>query len=311
MDRSEQSLVRDRTFFSAKTWCMLHQTRWLLCVSLLGVSALGACGNDDDASGAATTNAPSESIPADTRTSEASTPTPQTEPTVAPATVPAEVTAAPSTTTATTGPASVPLVGNATPLVPEGEPGVISLVYAAPSIDIRRENMGFVLRNNTDRVLIAPEATAEARASDGTLIAVAEKVDVGPVVVGPGEILVGRAYFGVGAGLPPDAVLSVDVSESELREEFRPVPLTIVETAFEPGDPLTKVYGIVRNDSDATLEYGGSALIACFEPTGEIIVGWGASVDFSTLAPGETASFSQTITDPCPTFLAYAWGRPE
>lgn len=290
---------------------MLHQTRWLFCVSLLGVSALGACENDDDASGAATTNATSESIPAGPQTSETSTPTPQAEPTAAPATAPPEVSAAPSTTTTTTGPASVPLVGNATPLVPEGEPGVISLVYGAPSIDIRRENMGFVLRNNTERTLVAPEATAEARGSDGTLIAVAEVVDVGPLVVGPGEILVGNAYFGVDAGLPPHAVLSVDVSESELPGEFLPVPLTIVETAFEPGDSLTNVDGIVRNDSDATLEFGGNALVACFEPTGEIIVGWGAFVDFSTLEPGETASFSQTITDPCPTFLAYAWGRPE
>lgn len=267
--------------------------RKLLAVSL-AVLMLGSCGSsDDDQAGEATMAEETEPTVAQ-----------ETEPTVAEETEP-------TTSTPAGGPVSVPLVGNATPNAPEGEPGEVSLVYAAPSIDIRQENMGFVLRNNTDRTLVAPEATAEARSADGALIAVAEVVNVGPLVVGPGEILVGNAYFGVDAGLPSDAVLAVDVSESELPEDLLPVPLTIVETAFEPGDPLTQVDGIVRNDSGTTLEFGGNALIACFEPTGEIIVGWGASVDYTTLAPGDTASFAQTITDPCPTFLAYAYGQPS
>jgi hypothetical protein len=288
---------------------MIRSTTFLSTAALLAVLVAGCAGDDDDAADVPTVatettpeteppDAATETAPGDTQTTDA----PDTQP---------EATAAPTTTTTTPAAASVALVGNATPVVPEGEPGVISLVYAAPSIDVRQEKMGFVLRNNTGRTLVVPEATAEARTADGTLIAVAEVVDLGPLVVGPGEIIVGSAYFGVGAGLPPDAVLTVDVSESDTPEDFRPVPLTVIETAHVPGDPLTQVDGIVRNDSDVTMEFGGNALIACFEPTGEMIVGWGAHVDFDTLAPGETASFSQTITDPCPTFLAYAWGRPS
>jgi uncharacterized cupredoxin-like copper-binding protein/Mg-chelatase subunit ChlD len=199
------------------------------------------------------------------------------------------------------------IAGNAFPLIPEGEPGVVSVVATGTLSPYG--GIPFVIRNNTDQNLRDVTASVTARDPAGNLLGVANVLGIRPSYIRAGGLGIGLVPFG-GVDLPPDAVFDIELQPKRADEVsfvfFH--DLDIIEASqFED-----RIVGVVENKSDQTLS-GPTVISMCFDLDGTPLTqDIGGSQ--TTLAPGDTQEFQVTNSglilygQPCPAFLVTATG---
>lgn len=194
--------------------------------------------------------------------------------------------------------------GNALGLLPEGEPGELSVLAVGP---YDGNVLPLVVRNNTDEDVIRIEAAAIARNPAGQLIASGGDQLFGPNLVRPGGIAIGYAYFG-GIDLPPDAEFEVELDATPATDdEFENIrDLEVIEASTTEG----RVIGVLRNGYDEPIGGPIGANLVCFDADGDLLIHARDYLDEDEVDPGEDATFqvSPFGVDACPIFLVAGSG---
>jgi hypothetical protein len=194
-----------------------------------------------------------------------------------------------------------PVVGNAVPALPEGDPGELSVV--ADSFRYRRAvnitEVYVVVRNNTDGEVRGPEVTVTVRDAAGSPVATATITQMHPHVVAPGGISFGFVEMD-DTELPEGAVLDFTVAPADVPEgEDHVVDLPIVE--FDRPD--TTIRAVVGNDRDTPVAYA-EVWVVCFDDTGTLTrtdAGYASPVQ---IQPGETGTAEVDVAEiECPVYL--------
>jgi hypothetical protein len=221
-----------------------------------------------------------------------------------------EDTAAPETTAApasSAGPAALdasPYVvafGDLSAVVmPDGDPGEVSIVASASTLD-RSGSVTLVVRNNTDDAVGNIDIAGTARDEAGTLVGSGSSQGFQPKIVAPGEIAFGYVYFDTAlAGSAFTFEFSVDAQEVYY---FSPVTITEINNTGE------QLIGSVVNDTDDEVTGPIAAGAICFGADGGIVATVGSYVEQDNLPAGATGSFAVDFYgDDCPNGLAAASG---
>lgn len=194
--------------------------------------------------------------------------------------------------------------GNAFPLLPEGEPGELSVLAIGPYDGTM---LPIIIRNNTGQDVIRVTATATARNPAGQVIGSGTDQMFNPNLVRAGGVAFGYAYFG-GVQFPPDTQFDIQLNATPAtndRFENRR-DLEVVEASAIEG----RVVGTLQNTYGATLTGPFDARSVCLDESGSILsyqMGLMAPAD---LQPDETVTFqTDNFTGiPCPYFLVAASG---
>ena len=215
--------------------------------------------------------------------------------------------ASPAAEATAAAPSTSPLllvVGNV--VVPDGEGSDLTVVLVGQP----GSSVPLVVRNLTGSTLYRIEASAVARAADGSLAGSGgSQLGFNPSVVEPGEWAFGYVYFG--ADLPKDATIDVTATGHTEPGTFLPsVDVTPVEINVVEGQFSQQIVGIVSNGSteDVTGPIGVTAV--CFDESGTAIAGrLDGYADSDTIIAGGTASFSIGLAgNDCPNFALGASG---
>jgi len=218
-------------------------------------------------------------------------------------------TAAPTTTVApSSGPAApdaspyVEAIGDVSTLdIPVGEPGVVSVVIAATSLD-RSRSLPVVVRNNTSLPVGSIDVTGVARDAAGGLAGSGSSQGFQPVVVSPGEIAFGYVFFG--DAVPEGATFELSVSAEAVGDFF--IPVAITELAVNPD----QLIGIVTNNTGREVSGPIGVDAICFDAaTPSVLSTPGGYLEQDALPEGATGSFSISMYgDACPRGLISASG---
>lgn len=201
-------------------------------------------------------------------------------------------------TTTTDVPAAAPstapfltVVGTVT--VPDGELDKLSVVLLGPAGD--GGSVPVVVRNRTDDTVYSIEASATARAADGSLAASGSSQGFAPSAVAPGEWAFGYVYFG--GDLPAGATFDVTATGETDEAFIGSVDVKPVETNLVPGQyGGRQVVGIVSNDHAEEVSGPISVDVICFDAAGTAVTSTHRSfTDADTIAAGGTASFSVDV----------------
>ncbi len=194
--------------------------------------------------------------------------------------------------------------GSALSLLPQGEPGALSVVAVGP---YDGNTLPFVVRNNTGETVISLEATGRALNPAGQLIATGGDQLLHPNLLRAGGLSLGYIYFG-GAALPPDTTFEIDVEALPVGEdEFENQrDLDVVEAAYVDG----RVVGTLRNGYDEPLNGPFGVQVACFDAGGALLDLEQVYTPEQGAAPGEPVTFQAPLfgTFDCPLFLVAGGG---
>lgn len=190
-----------------------------------------------------------------------------------------------------------------TVVVPDGEASGLSVVLVGqPDADQPMDSVPVVVRNRTGSTVYGVEASATARAGDGSLAGSGSSQGFTPFTVEPGEWAFGYVFFG--ADLPGDARIDVTATgetESGLlsRLDVRPVETNIVASQFGQ-----QIVGIVSNENSEKVSGPISVDAICFDAGGTAIIGTHRTfTDGDEIAPGGTASFAiDLFKGECPNY---------
>lgn len=195
------------------------------------------------------------------------------------------------------------LAGTATPNLPEGEQGKVSVVQVG-ALDVHMSGsakLPFAFRNNTNEAISHVDWTGTAR-SGGAIVATASSQGAIPAQVKPGEIGLAFIYFGPDATVPPaDATYEFTVETSpDDQGAYNTAALTVAE-ANASGDTIV---GAAINKTGESVE-GPFAIDAyCFD--GDTVLsehGNYAEQDGPISADGQV-TFSASMFDAnCPSFI--------
>ena len=202
--------------------------------------------------------------------------------------------------------ASPYLVGDALPLLPPGQPGVVDVIAVGAPV---KWDVPIVLRNNTGEDVVLTNVRGTAQDATGTPIGTGEPGSlVSPWVVPAGQVAIAAVYFNTLEHLPPDAAVAFapEAEPVATAVAFRQ-DLEIVEAT--PRED--RIVGLARNGSDEPLVGRVSVLGVCFDAAGAIKGHYHAFADKNDLDPGETAPFTARFagTGPCEAFLVGASGN--
>lgn len=213
-----------------------------------------------------------------------------------------------STSTADVSPSTSPVVAVVgTVTVPDGEAGELSVVLTGTVDD--SGSVPVVVRNRTDAPVFAVEASATARAADGSLAGSGSSQGFEPTTVAPGEWAFGYIYFA--GDLPADAEFDITATGETEAEFIGSVDVKPVETNLVPSEFSGQaIVGIVENGTDQDLSGPVSVQVLCFDEAGTAVVGTHSGyTDADTVAANGTASFSVDLfEDPCPNYAVGASG---
>ena len=96
--------------------------------------------------------------------------------------------------------------------VPEGDPGELSVVLTG-TFEADSGTLPVVVRNRTSDPVYAVEATATARAADGSLAGSGSSQGFGPTTLAPGEWAFG--YVFIDGDIPADATFDITTTAEE------------------------------------------------------------------------------------------------
>jgi hypothetical protein len=254
-----------------------------------------------------------------TATSNTSAPlttgTPATTTTAA-ATAAPVATAAPATTAATPAVSDVTphlsplLFGTATPNLPAGDAGKVTVVQTSNALgeSFYHGAYNIVVRNNTDKTVSNIGVTGTLRSS-GALVGSGDDQGFEPPVLQPGEAAFGLVFFENADSIPADATFDFTVTSStyDAGDAFSH-EIQVTEANRVPGassNDHDTVVGSFTNNTDKTLD-SASATVHCFD--GDRYLDDFDGHFSGELAPGATGTFSATLFENCPSFLVSASG---
>ena len=137
--------------------------------------------------------------------------------------------------------ASPYLVGDGTPLLPAGRPGVLDVITVGAPV---KWLVPIVLRNNTDETMVLNNVHGIAHDAIGALIATGETGSfISPSVIPVGQVAIAGVYFNSQHHLPPATVLAFELdaepaSASRFRQDLE------IDDAT-PGEE--RIIGLARN----------------------------------------------------------------
>lgn len=189
------------------------------------------------------------------------------------------------------------LSGTATPNLPEGESGNVSVVEIG-AFDGSR--LPFAYRNNTDEAISHVDWSGTAR-SGGSVVATGSSQGGTPSQVPPGGVGLAYIYFGLDTDLPAEA--KYEFSESHMPADtshYNTAPFVITET----NDVGGSIVGAAVNRTGSTVTGPYGVDVYCFD--GDDLVS--STGDFAeqsgALEDGETVTFTVDLySEPCPTYL--------
>jgi hypothetical protein len=170
--------------------------------------------------------------------------------------------------------------------LPDGEPGKVSIIVQAGSID-SSGSVSMIVRNNTSEPVGSIDVTGTARDAAGSLVGSGSSQGFEPAIVGPGEIAFGYVYFD--SDLPIDSTFEFSVSASEVDDFSLPVTITEISNT---GD---QIIGILTNKLDVEVSGPIGANGICLGPDGSILNFVRSYAEQDKLAPGGTGSFAISL----------------
>ncbi|MEA2515512.1 MAG: hypothetical protein QOJ59_5001 [Thermomicrobiales bacterium] len=198
--------------------------------------------------------------------------------------------------------AGIALVGDAFPLLPAGEPGVVAVIAVGAPV---RGAVPIAVRNNSGRDVLLDGVRGVARDQDGAVARTSLSSVFAPFLLPAGQVAVGDVYFGSGA-LP-----------AGLTFEFEPQTFSVGVVAFRQDVEIAEVTrtadgiaGTVRNNADESVRSPITVIGLCFDQTGVIQGYYWDIADEDELAPGGTTTFTAALygSGPCDAFLLGATG---
>lgn len=198
--------------------------------------------------------------------------------------------------------------------VPEGDSGMLSVALVGP-LDTGPTADGtlpVVVRNRTDSVVYGIEASAVARAADGSLAGTGDSQGFAPTMVRPGEWAFGYVYFS--AAVPADATFEVTASGDSDPGFIGSLDVQPVETNLVPSEFTgQQIVGIVANEHNQDVFGPVSVDVACFDAAGTAVTSTHRSfTDSDTIPIGGTASFTIDLFEvDCPNYVVGANGYTD
>ena len=196
--------------------------------------------------------------------------------------------------------------GNASPELPAGEPGEVSLI---PRGDFAGQSLVYyVVRNNTTETIRRIDVSAVALAADGSLFAVGgSQGETSPGVIAPGEIALGYAYFS-DVELPADVTFEFDMTYKLVRpgQLGDSGDLEIAEFALIE-NRRNRLVGMLHNPHGRTI-YLISVEVYCFDQQNNRLNTYRYYTEKDEIEPGGRIPFQVTLYDECPVFLLTAQG---
>lgn len=189
--------------------------------------------------------------------------------------------------------------GSGASLIPQGNPGELSVVISGP---YDGSSFPFIVRNNTGNDVHDLSATATVRNSAGQLIGSGDDLGITPNVVPAGGIAMGYIYFG-SVDYGPDARFSVSVTASGAANWKYENERDLV---FDEANSIDgRIVGAMSNGYTQTVEEIFSFELTCFDGAGNILLQDTEFSELVTLAPGQQAFFQFSSYEPlnCPYFL--------
>lgn len=195
------------------------------------------------------------------------------------------------------------LAGTATPNLPDGETGKVSVVQIGAPFEgglAFTTKLPFAFRNNTGAAISSVEWTGTAR-SGGSIVATGSSRGTIPAEVQPGEIGLAFILFGKGAQIPPADVgyeLTVKTSPVNKVPTSR-APLKVTEANISG----SAIVGAAVNATGRPLNYPFSADVYCFDGDTLLTERGDLAEQYGPLAPGGQVTFSVDLHGAiCPTF---------
>lgn len=196
-----------------------------------------------------------------------------------------------------------PLNGDAFPLLPAGEPGVIAIIAIGSPV---RGTVPIAVRNNTGTDVLLNGVLGIARDQSGALAFSGDVSSVAPFVLIAGQVAIGDVYFGP-SDLPAGLTFEFEPETSPVEggNAFRQ-DLEIVEATRRPDG----IVGIAINPTDQPLSGPFRVIGVCFDQSGAIQGYYAAYAAKDALAPGETTQFTATFygSGPCDAHLLGSTG---
>lgn len=200
------------------------------------------------------------------------------------------------------------LAGSASPKLPDGEPGKVSVIQIGP-LDTKPSGMAtlpFAFRNNTSEGVSHVDWSGTARTA-GSIVATGSSQGTIPAQVKPGEIGLAFIYFdGTSKLPPPDADYSFTVNTSPANQDsYNTAPLKVTE-ANTSGDA---VVGSAVNQTGESVAGPFSVAVYCFD--GDKLIGQHGSYaqqDGPIAADGQVTFTTALYGANCPIFAVGVGG---
>jgi len=194
--------------------------------------------------------------------------------------------------------------GNESPNLPDGEPGILSVIVVGK---YDGNILPVVVRNNTAENVIRIHVSTTARSADGSMLAAGGDQGFKPNYVKPGEIALGYIYFDFDTTLPDDAKYEFEVTadnpETASFENIRDLDV------IEQNQVENRIVGMLKNSQNVVVNGPIEVAVYCFTEEGALL---GYHSDFTskdTAKPDETIPFQvELYNDGCPIFLVSAYG---
>lgn len=194
--------------------------------------------------------------------------------------------------------------GDALPLLPPGEPGIVDIVAVGSPV---RGTVPIAVRNNTGTDVLLNGVLGIARDQSGALAFSGDVSTVAPFVLSAGQVAIGDVYFGP-SDLPGGLTFEFEPESSPVGggNAFRQ-DLEIVEATRKPEG----IVGIARNPTDQMLNGPFSVIGVCFDQSGAIQGYYAAYAAKNELAPGDSTQFTATFygSGPCDAHLLGSTGH--
>lgn len=206
--------------------------------------------------------------------------------------------------------ASMFVTGNASPVLPAGKSGVVALVSEGARTD-QSGSLPVVMRNNTSHTVARITASGTIQNASGKLIATGSDQGFMPNLVQPGGIAFGYIYFqDPSASIPPGGKVSIQLGSTpasqDAYENIR--ELKVENTNLTVGESGKQILGQAVDQYHYRISGPIGVDVACFDKTGRVL---DVDSDFASpdnLMPGQTASYTVSLTSRCPVYLVAASG---